>query len=77
MKARTLDLVWLGLVLLTVGSWRLADASHVSVLLGLATLKLFLVKAWFMELLHCRPLFLRAAVAFDLLVLGLVLVAFS
>lgn len=76
MKTRTLNLVWLMLVALTVGSWLLADGGHASLLMGIAAIKLFLVQAWFMELLHCRPLFIRIAAAIDVLILGLVVVAF-
>ena len=33
------------------------------------------VQAWSIELLHCRPLLIRIAVAVDVLILGLVLIA--
>lgn len=75
MSARTINTVWLLLVALTVGSWLLADGGHIAWLIGIATFKLVLVQAWFMELLHCRPLFIRIAVAMDVLILGLVLIA--
>lgn len=76
MKTRTLNLVWLTLVALTVGSWLLADGGHAAPLLGIAAIKIFLVQAWFMELLHCRPAFIRIAAAADVLILGSVLVAY-
>ncbi|MCP4092196.1 MAG: hypothetical protein GY747_02015 [Planctomycetes bacterium] len=75
MNARTINIVWLLLVALTTGSWLLADGGHVAWLIGLAAIKLVMVQAWFMELLHCRPLFIRIAVAADALILGLVLIA--
>jgi hypothetical protein len=76
MKARKLNLVWLTLVALTVGSWLLADGGHPALLFGIAAVKLLLVQAWFMELLHCRPLFIRIAAAVDALILGLVVIAY-
>lgn len=80
MSARTTTVTWLVLVGLTTGSYLLADGtpggSSVWALFGFAALKLLLIQAVFMELLGCRPLFLRLAIAIDALVFGLLCVPF-
>jgi len=45
-------------------------------LFACAALKLGLIQTVFMELVSCRPLFLRFALAFDILLIGLIALPF-
>ena len=80
MSTRATTATWIGLLALTTGSYLLADdgmgLNPVIVLLSFAALKLLLIQAVFMELLGCRPLFLRLAIAIDALVIGIVCLPF-
>lgn len=79
MKRRTLSTTWLALLLLSAASYLLADGpqTSASLLFFVAGLKLAMIQAVFMELLGCRPLFLRLALAVDALILLLLGVAFD
>lgn len=55
---------WLALLALTCGSYLLSERETSPLFIfSLAWIKLTLVSAVFMELKHCRPLFLRLALA--------------
>ena len=80
MSARATTATWLALVALTTGSYLFADGgmgmNPVLILFGFAAVKLLLIQAVFMELLGCRPLFLRLAIALDTLVIGMICIPF-
>ncbi len=72
-QARSLNATWLALTIMTVGSYALSEwETSPTLLFGLAWLKLALITAVFMELKHCRPIFLRSALALYTLTLGVI-----
>ncbi|MDA0667653.1 MAG: cytochrome C oxidase subunit IV family protein [Planctomycetota bacterium] len=80
MNARSINTTWIVLLALTTASYFFAEADNATPwilpLLGIAFLKLGLIQAVFMELFGCRPMFLRIALALDLLIVGLISVPF-
>lgn len=80
MNHRSINATWLLLIGLTSASYFFAEEGSatpwVLPLFGIALLKLGLIQAVFMELFGCRPMFLRIALAFDLMVVGLVALPF-
>jgi len=74
---RPITLTWAALVILTCGSYALSEwESNPSLLFGFAWIKLALISAVFMELKHCRPIYLRSALAlYTLTLLIIVLVS--
>lgn len=79
MRQHRFTLTWIALMILSTGSYLLADraTSSATALFAMAAIKLFLIQAIFMELLGCRPIFLRLAALLDLLLLGLLSLAFD
>ncbi|MGB0951670.1 MAG: hypothetical protein ACPG31_00450 [Planctomycetota bacterium] len=79
MKQHRITLVWLALMAFSTASYFLADGatSSATPLFAMAAIKLFLIQAIFMELLGCRPIFLRLAALLDLILLGLLSLAFD
>lgn len=79
MKQHRITLTWVSLMILSTASYLLAEGETASAtpLFVVAALKLFLIQALFMELLGCRPIFLRLAVLLDVILLGLLSLAFN
>lgn len=80
MNQRSVITTWLVLVGLTSASYFLGEADGTTPwilpLLAIAVFKLGLIQAVFMELFGCRPMFLRVALALDLLVVGMIALPF-
>ena len=80
MSKRTINLTWIALILLTSASYYFADTNRstpwILPLFVIAAIKLGLIQSIFMELFGCRPLFLRIALAFDVLIVGLISMPF-
>lgn len=80
MNQRSIIATWLVLIGLTSASYLLGESDGATPwilpLLGIAVIKLGLIQAVFMELFGCRPLFVRIALALDLLVVGMIALPF-
>ncbi len=67
------NMTWVALLALTCGSfWLSGFEAQPAALFAIAFVKLFLITAIFMELKHCRPIFIRGAMSLYLLTLSLI-----
>ena len=80
MSPRAINATWLVLLLLTSTSYYFAESNRstpwILPLFAIAAIKLGLIQSIFMELFGCRPMFLRIALACDVLIVGLIAMPF-